>query len=101
MPEFQLMYRPAGCGVYGLLGEFSDGSGCIATLTTGQTYDFKTRIGEKTYEFMNVPLENGLISYPLDNGANALILVETNPGGASLSFEDLPLPADFCDLIEE
>ena len=100
MPEFQLMYRPAGCGVYGLLGEFADGTGCIATLKTGQTYDFKTRIGEKTYEFINVPLENGLISYQLDNGDNALIRVETSPGGASLSFEELPLPSDFCDLIE-
>lgn len=101
MPSNCLMYRPAGCGVYGMLADLKDGGGCIATLEPGLTYDFKTMIGEQVYEFMHIPLEAGVISYPLPNGEVATIRIETSPGAAKLTLEGLPLPDDFCDLIEE
>lgn len=99
-PTHSMMYRPAGCGVYGLLGEFSEGEGCIATLRPGVIYDFKTRLGEEVFEFNDIPLVDGVINYTLPGGATAVIRVETDPGAAELTIEGLPLPEDICNLIE-
>ncbi len=97
-PTSSITYRPAGCGVYGLLGELEEGQGCIATLKKGAVYDFKTRLGTEVFEFMQIPIEDGEIHYTLANGETAIIRVETDPGGAKLSIEGLPLPEDICEL---
>ncbi|MBK8492493.1 MAG: hypothetical protein IPL49_16800 [Saprospirales bacterium] len=100
-PNNRLMYRPAGCGVYGLLGEFPEGEGCVATLKKGVTYDFKMLLGEEGFEFMHITMEDGVYNYPLPNGETVLITIETTAGIAKLNFEGLPLPGDICELIEE
>jgi len=100
-PTNSFMYRPAGCGVYGLLGEFSEGEGCIATLRPGVIYDFKTRLGDEVFEFNDILLTDGVISYTFPGGATAVIRIETDPGAASFTIEGLPLPDDICNLIED
>lgn len=100
-PKNCLMYRPAGCGVYGMLANLEDGEGCVATLKSGEIYDFKTRIGEQVYEFDNVALSAGVVDYFLQGGEIVTIEIEVGIAAAKLTFKGLPLPDDFCGLIEE
>ena len=99
-PDNRIMYRPAGCGVYGLLGDLEEGEGCTATLEKGVTYDFKTLIGEGAFEFMHITLEDGDQEYLLPNGESVKIHIETTAGIAKLTFEGLPMPEDICDLVD-
>ncbi|MCB9284399.1 MAG: hypothetical protein H6563_10025 [Lewinellaceae bacterium] len=99
-PDNRIMYRPAGCGVYGLLGDLEEGEGCTATLKKGVTYDFKTLVGEGVYEFMHITLEDGDQEYLLPSGETVKIHIETTAGVAKLTLEGLPLPGDICDLID-
>lgn len=100
-PKNCLMYRPAGCGIYGMLADLKDGEGCVATLRPGEIYDFKTRIGDQVYEFDNIALNAGAVLYPLPGGEVVTIDIELASGSARLILKDLPLPEDFCALIEE
>lgn len=100
-PHNCLMYRPAGCGVYGLLADLTDGEGCVAALKTGEIYDFKTMIGDQVYEFEDITLATGAVQYPLPGGEIATIEMETSPSGAKMTLKGLPLPEDFCSLIDQ
>ncbi|NUN15931.1 MAG: hypothetical protein HUU55_20080 [Myxococcales bacterium] len=100
-PKNCLMYRPAGCGVYGMLADLDGGEGCVGALRSGEIYDFKTRIGDQVYEFDNIALSAGSILYPLPGGEVVTIDIELALSSAKLTLKDLPLPDDFCALIEE
>jgi hypothetical protein len=99
-PNSSLMYRPAGCGVYGLVGELPGGEACMATLKKGQSYDFKTLIGNQVFEFTQIPMETGDYFQAMPNGDVARIRVDASLGAAKLIIEDLPMPSDICNLLE-
>ncbi|MEM1219622.1 MAG: hypothetical protein AAGH79_11940 [Bacteroidota bacterium] len=100
-PTGNILYRPTECGSYGILGRMVNGQGCTGTLEYGVSYDFKVRYGSEVFEYIGLTIENRTIEYTLDNGQNVEVVVIGGANNAELVFEEIPIPADYCYLLEQ
>ena len=100
-PTGNVLYRPYNCdGKYGFLGSVVNGKGCTATLKKGAKYDFKVRYGRSVYEYIGLTMEDKEIVYTLANGDVVKIRIKGDQDSAVLFFEEIPIPEDYCDLID-
>ena len=99
-PSGNVLFRPSGCGNYGFLGRGTNGSGCSATLEPGGTYDFKARYGGQVFEFRDIVIEDQEFVYTLASGEQVTIQVSGGANSAELNLEQIPIPEDYCHLIE-
>ena len=100
-PTANLLYRPSGCGNFGFLGKIVNGKGCTATLKKGETYDFKTRYGQRVYVYEGIVMEDQEIVYTLQNGDPVNLRLFSAGNKADLILENVPVPADYCQFFEE
>lgn len=100
-PTGNILYRPTDCGSYGILGRMVNGVGCTGTLEYGTTYDFKVRYGSEVFEYLGLTIENRTITYTLDNGDTVEVIVTGGAESAQLVFEEIPIPADYCYLLDQ
>ena len=100
-PTGNILYRPTECGSYGILGRMVNGQGCTGTLEYGVSYDFKVRYGSEVFEYIGLTIENRTIEYTLDNGDNVEVVVIGGADNAELVFEEIPIPEDYCYLLEQ
>ncbi len=95
-PDFIVYYRPSGCNNWNYLNNAVSGFFCSSNLEQGGTYDFKVNYGSSEYLFDGVVIASQTLLF---NGATLEITIDPSGNGASLNFQDIVLPEDFCDQL--
>ena len=94
-PDFVVYFRPAGCSSWNFLNNAEQGFFCSSNLERGGAYDFKVNYGTEEYLFEGVTMESQTINF---NNSTLQIVINSD-SNASLNFQDIVLPDDFCDEI--